>query len=170
MEKKNVMLFLIGKLLKTEVFRSSHVILTVCILFSSPVLFAQTKPAAAEIDAVLKDPAISCAQAAAFILAAANIVYPENTAFEHALVRGWFPKNTIPNDPVQLGRMSFLIIEAFNIKGGFMYAIFPGPRYAFRTMVSRSYIRGAADPAMSVSGERFLLILGNVLNAVGDDL
>jgi hypothetical protein len=56
------------------------------------------------------------------------------------------------------------------MKGGMMYAIFPGPRYAYRSMVSRNFIQGAADPAMTVNGNRFLLILGRVLSAEGDGL
>jgi hypothetical protein len=42
--------------------------------------------------------------------------------------------------------------------------LLPGPRYAYRSMVSNSYIDGNTDPGMTVSGERFLLILGKVLN------
>jgi hypothetical protein len=59
--------------------------------------------------------------------------------------------------------------RAFNIPGGFMHALLPGPRYAFRAMVNRSFIQGAADPGMTVSGERFLQILGKVLDAAGGE-
>jgi hypothetical protein len=86
-------------------------------------------------------------------------------AFAWAVDRGWLPAGATADDPINMGDLSFLIMKAFNLKGGAMYSFFPGPRYAFRTMVSRSFIQSPADPAMRVSGERFLLILGNVLSA-----
>jgi hypothetical protein len=88
-------------------------------------------------------------------------------AFEQAMAKGWLPKGAAADDPITLGGLSLLMMKAFNLKGSMMYAIFPGPRYAFRAMVSRSFIQGAADPGMKVSGERFLLILGKVLNTTG---
>jgi hypothetical protein len=136
----------------------------------SGLLSAQT---AAELDAVLAAPVITNAQAAKFVLNSVGV--PDSgggeatAAFEQALAKGWFSAKAGPNDPVRMGTLSFLMTRAFNIRGGFMYALLPGPRYALRAMVSRSLIQGAADPAMIVSGERFLQILGNVLTCVGED-
>ena len=127
-----------------------------------------TAQTAAELEKVLGTPNVTCAQAAGFVLAAAQDTSAKNTpkdAFEQAVAKGWFSKETKPEDSITLGKLSFLIMKAFNITGGAMYTLFPGPRYAFRTMVSRSYIAGTADPAMKVSGERFLHILGKVLSA-----
>ncbi|MDR1143369.1 MAG: hypothetical protein LBK77_04005 [Spirochaetaceae bacterium] len=125
---------------------------------ASPAAQAVTQEVtqAAELEAFLKVPVVSRAQAARFIAASAP---SPGTAEE-----GWLSKKTEPDDPVNMGELSFLLMRAFNIKGGLMYTLLPGPRYAFRTMVSRSLIQGSADPAMTVSGERFLQILGNVLN------
>jgi hypothetical protein len=142
----------------------------VCFLFSFPAFLpAQT---AAELDAVLETPALSYAQAARFVLASldspADDKGPEG-AFEEAAAKGWLPKKAAAAAPVRLGELSFLMARAFNIRGGFMHALLPGPRYAFRAMVSRSFIQGAADPGMTVSGERFLQILGKVLDAAGGE-
>jgi len=139
------------------------------VLFILPVcLPAQT---AAELETVLKTPAVTCAQAAGFVAAAADeaaaVKSTSKTAFEQAMAKGWFPQGTTPEEAITLGRLSLLMVKAFNIPGGVMYTLFPGPRYAFRTMVSRSYIQGAADPSMNVNGERFLHILGKVLSATG---
>lgn len=133
--------------------------MAVCFLTVSAFLSAQT---AAELDTIMESSAVSCAQAARFVSGAAGGEdSPENTAL--------LPEGAAPDDPVTLGQLSFMMMKAFNIKGGMMYAIFPGPRYAFRTMTGRSLIQGAADPAMTVSGERFLQILGNVLNVAGEE-
>ena len=132
-------------------------------LFLAPVfLQAQT---AAELDAVLGAKAVTYAQAARFVLASAD----DNTpgAFDLAMSRGWLPKNVSAADAINMGELSFLMMKAFNLKGGLMYRMIPGPHYAYRSMVSCSVIQGSADPAMKVSGERFLIILGKVLNLTG---
>jgi len=124
---------------------------------------------AAELETVMKASVVTCAQAARFVTAsAASDASAGNSSqneFEQALAKGWLPKGTTPNEGITLGKLSLLMMKAFDIKGGLMYIIFPGQRYAFRTMVSRSFIQGAADPAMTVNGERFLSILGRVLSA-----
>ncbi|MCL2443529.1 MAG: hypothetical protein FWD13_08735 [Treponema sp.] len=140
-----------------------------CFLFLLPVLLsAQT---AAELETILQSPTVTCTQAARFVLASlADItVQDRNNAFERVMANGWLPKNTLPDENITLRKLSFLIMKAFDMKGGLMYLIFPSQRYAYRTMVSRSYIQGASDPAMLVSGERFLHILGRVLSAEGNE-
>jgi hypothetical protein len=135
-----------------------------CILFLIPVFLpAQT---AAELETVLGTQSVTCAQAVQFVCASADVEAPEGQyAFAWAVEQGWLSKDAAADDPINLARLSFIMMKAFDIKGGMMYRLAPGPRYAFRTMVSRSFIQGAADPAMNLNGERFLLILGKVLNA-----
>ncbi|MCL2066480.1 MAG: hypothetical protein FWG99_03335 [Treponema sp.] len=129
---------------------------------------AQTAgPSLNELEAVLASPALTCAQAARFV--AASVGSGGTDAFERALANGWFPRETVSDDPITLGKLSFLVMQAFDIKGGLLYTIFPSQRYAFRTMVSRSLIQGATDPAMTVSGQRFLHILGNTLSLTGGE-
>jgi len=140
-------------------------LLTVLFYLLSVKLPAQT---AAELEAVLETPAVTCTQAAWFVLSAVNTPASAEAAFEQAAAQGWL-KNTQPDDPITLGRLSFLIMRAFEMKGGLMYRLLPGPRYAYRAMVSRSFIQGEADPAMTVNGERFLDILGKVLSAAGGE-
>ena len=148
-------------------FKARYLYIVLCFLFLTPVFIsAQT---AAELEKILENPAITYSEAAWFVTtssgdpASAETDTPEE-AFEWVMSRGWLPRRAKPDAPVTMGGLSFLLMKAFNIKGGMMYAIFPGPRYAYRTMVSRSYIQGSSDPDLKVSGEQFLLILGNVLN------
>jgi len=139
------------------------------LFFIAPVFVAAQT--AAELEKVLKAENVTCAQAADFVLASAEDAFAKKTAkeaFDQAVAKGWLPQGTAPGDSITLGNLSFLIMKAFNITGGVMYTLFPGPRYAFRAMVSRSYISRTADPAMKVSGERFLHILGKVLSAAED--
>ena len=130
-------------------------------------LSAQT---AAELEIILQTQAVNCAQAAKFVLAsgsdaAANI--SAQSAFDLALSRGWLAEGTKPDEKITLEKLSFLILKAFNMKGGVMYTLNPGPRYAYKSMVSRDFIQGSTSPGMNVNGEKFLLILGKVISAQG---
>jgi len=131
-------------------------------------IYAQT---AAELEAILQTQNVSCAQAAKFVLASGSDAAAANlsaqSAFDLALSRGWLADGTKPNDKITLDKLSFLILKSFNMKGGVMYALSPGPRYAYKSMVSRDFIQGNTSPGMNVSGEKFLLILGKVISAQG---
>ena len=142
-----------------------------CFLFAGRAfLSAQT---AAELEAVLGTSALSCAQAARFVIASSGPLDAEagdgSGAFTQALGKGWFPRGTGADEPISMGKLSFLLMKAFGINGGLMYRIFPGPRYAYRAMVSQFYIQGASDPDMKVSGDNFLNILGRVLGEYGGE-
>jgi hypothetical protein len=68
-----------------------------------------------------------------------------------------------------MGELSYLLMGAFDLKGSFLYRMFPGPRYAFRELSYRRIIAGGADPSRFVSGDYFLRILGNVLSLTGEE-
>lgn len=136
--------------------RMAAAVFVLFVHFTVPA-FLSGQSQAANLQALLESPVVSYAEAVRFI----------GASVEGATD---LPQKAFPEEPISLGELSFLLMKAYNIKGGLMYAAFPGPRYAFRTMVSRSLIQGTADPAMTVSGERFLHILGNVLTYTGGDL
>jgi outer membrane protein OmpA-like peptidoglycan-associated protein len=133
-----------------------------------PGLHAQT---AAEVDELLDSREITWALACRFVLPAAGALETNATApaaFALAREKGWLPKRAAAESPVNLGGLSFLIKQSFSIKGSLLYALFPGPRYAYRQLDYLGLIPGLRDPALKVSGERFLHILGRVLNYRGD--
>jgi hypothetical protein len=136
-----------------------------CSFFIIPsFLPAQT---AERLDALLDSAGVCYAEAAMIVLPSAGLagedVSPE-TAFEEARSRGLLPKAAEPGGAVRLGDLAFLIMGAFDMKGGLFYSLFPGPRYAYRELVHRRLIQGRNDPALTVSGERLLRILGRVLD------
>jgi hypothetical protein len=143
----------------------SFFFITLCFLFITPALLpAQT---AERLDALLDTPELSYAQAAMIVLPAAGLagedVSPE-AAFAEARIRGLLPKKAAPGGAVRLRELAFLIMGAFNMKGGLFYTLFPGPRYAYRELVHRRLIQGRNDPALTLSGERLLRILGRALD------
>jgi hypothetical protein len=132
-------------------------------------LSAQT---ARMIDDLLEAEALSFEAACAVVLAAAGLAVPDSmpeAAYQKALEMGALPRSAKPEGAIKLGQLSFLIMKALNMKSGFCYALFPGPRYACRELAYRKIIQGRNDPSLSVSGERFLLILGRALDYTGAD-
>jgi outer membrane protein OmpA-like peptidoglycan-associated protein len=121
------------------------------------LLRAQT---AAEMDDLLASGEVTAAQASRFVLAAADVA-DESPEAAYALARekGWLPKKAAPDQPVRVGELCFLLMNAFDIPGSFLYALFPGPRYAFREFEYLRLLPGRRDPGLRVSGEELLLFL-----------
>jgi hypothetical protein len=141
--------------------------------FSAVLLPAQRAAAqiAAELERVLDLPVVSYGDAAWVVLNAAGIASAETSrdgAYRFAADNRWFPKKAETEEPATLGGVSLLIMRAFNIRGGFMYTLFPGPRYGYRELARRKIIGGRAYSSTPVSGERLLRILGRALDYVGD--
>jgi hypothetical protein len=146
--------------MKTTCFRTA-----LCFFFIIPAFLpAQT---AERLDALLDSAGVTYAEAAMMVLPAAGLagedVSPE-TAFAEARARALLPKAAEPGKAVRLGDLAFLIMRAFDMKGGLFYTLFPGPRYACRELVHHKLIQGRTDPALTVSGERLLRILGRVMD------
>jgi outer membrane protein OmpA-like peptidoglycan-associated protein len=136
-------------------------------LLCAVLVWGQT---AAEIEGILDTKEITYAQAAYFALASAPGTPPQSQAgaFALALERGWLPKNAEAEGKARLGGLSLLLMRSFDIPGGLMYRFFHNARYAYREMTHRGFIEGRSYPGFTVSGERFLQILGNVLSYTGD--
>jgi hypothetical protein len=134
---------------------------------STQTAVAQT---AAELERILALPAVSYGDAAWLVLGTAGT--PEDfpgDAYRFAEDKGWLPKKAVVEETITLGSLSFLIMRAFNLKGGLMYALFPGPRYACREMQALGFLRGRVYPSNTVSGAEFLQILGEALSYAGDE-
>lgn len=71
------------------------------------------------------------------------------------------------NAPLTLGEFALLVMRGFDLQGGIMYRLFPGPRYAARELVYRKAIYGDPSPYRKVSGAEIVQILGNVMRAQG---
>jgi hypothetical protein len=124
------------------------------------------------LEELLDTAEVTYLSATLFVLQGAGIVGESaqaDTAFAEARSRGFLPRNIAEDTPVTLGELSFLMMKAFDIKGGVWYRLFPGPRYANRFLVYHKLIQGSTDPSQKVSGERLLRILGRVLHYTGAD-
>ena len=132
--------------------------------------FSQT---AAEIDTLLSQETVSVTSAARYVLGAAGTLPPELSgaaaeaeAYTTARSNGWLTSTA--NESITMKELSYLIMKAFDLKGGVMYKLLRNPRYAYREMIYRKVIQGRADPAMNVSGQRLLQIIGRTLSYAGE--
>jgi outer membrane protein OmpA-like peptidoglycan-associated protein len=140
-------------------------------LFCATLVWGQAAQTAAELERILALPAITYGDAARFVLGAAGIAGESDAgAYRFAADNHWLPKKAAAQTPATLGGLSLLIMKAFGLKGGLMYSLFPGPRYAYRELVYRKLITGRAYSGAPVSGERFLRVLGRTLDYAGDAL
>jgi len=149
--------------------RSISIIFFLLILCAT--LNAQT---ADEIQTLLQTSAVSYAQAARFVLEAADVKghYDKTSgqdAVRFAIEKKWLPKKANSQDAISLEKLSLLIMKAFGVKGGPMYTLFGGAHYGYREMVFQDLIQGRSDPHMRVSGERMLFIVNRLLYRIEDD-
>jgi len=145
--------------------------ITILLLSLCAALNAQT---ADEIQTLLETPAVSYAQAARFVLEAAEVTgsYDKTSgqdAMRFAVEKNWLPKNTAAQDAISLEKLSLLIMRAFNLSGGPMYNMFHNAHYSYREMVFKDLIQGRTDPQMKVSGYTMMLIVNRLLFRVEDN-
>ena len=121
---------------------------------------------------MLETQTVTVARAARFVLGAADLLpagvsgtAAETAAYELALSNGWITKEA--SQAATLQDAAFLIMNAFEFKGGIMYSLFRNPRYAYRELIYRRIIQGRSYAAMTVSGTRLLQIIGSCLNYAG---
>jgi outer membrane protein OmpA-like peptidoglycan-associated protein len=148
--------------------KKNFLALPVLLVLSLTPLAAQT---AAELERVLALPALGYGDAAWFVLNTAGLEAENNSpeaAYRFAADKRWLPRKAAEEKPLTLGGLSLLVMKALNIKGGLMYSLFPGPRYAYRELRYRKIIMGRSYSTMTVSGRRFLQILGRALEYAGD--
>lgn len=118
------------------------------------------------LDALLEEDTTTYGQAAYLVLTASARI-PDDaspaTAAEEIAAQGWKVPARTAEEPLTLGEYSFLLMQAFEIKGGIMYRIIPGPRYAGRELAYLKFIKGNTSPYRAFSGEEAIGILGRLL-------
>ncbi len=122
------------------------------------------------VDGLIESDSVSVGQAAYLVLVASDNLGDDadaERAFEMLGNFGWAPEGASADTPIRLKDYSYLLMSAFGLRGGLMYALFPGPRYAYRQLVSSFVIQGRSDPDMAVSGPAAVRMLGRVFDVKG---
>ena len=144
---------------------------TTALLFFTFSLFPQT---AERLEWLLEQERVSYAQAALFVLEAAEHIAPSeqlspDDAFSYAQENNLLPANVQENYAVNLKGLSFLVMQAFDIKGGVFYSITKSQHHAYRELVHRSIIQGRADPLMYINGDQLLFTINRALQLTGNN-
>jgi hypothetical protein len=152
-----------------------NTIFTFFFLILCATLHAQTLD---EIQTLLKTQSVSYAQAARFVLEAADVKvsYDKTSeqgaaqnAMSFAVEKKWLPKNADAQNAITLEDFSLLVMKAFGLKGGPMYVLFNNAHYSYREMVFKELIQGESDPQMKVSGRDMIFIVNRLLYAIEDN-
>lgn len=138
------------------------------------VLFALVSGAsgqsAAFVDTIIDKGSITLGQGAYLVLVASGAI-PDTADQKQAFARldesGLAPRGSVAESPLLLGDYAYLTMKTLGLRGSFLYAILPGPRYAFRHLVYRHVIQGRADPGMPVSGTMALDVIRRALELAG---
>jgi hypothetical protein len=130
--------------------KRSLAVIGLVVLFGLPA-FGQSME---YMDRVLSSPKITTADAAYLVLVSADVLQEDTeSAFSVAKENKWLNASAKAEAPVSLSAFSYLVMRAFKLKGGLMYSLFPGPRYAYRELSYSGAIQGRHDPADPVSGD-----------------
>lgn len=144
--------------------KKGSISLFIIILFSvNTILVAQSNLI---IDQLLEEDRATYGKTVYLVLTAAELLSEEDSvqkAFTLLNEKDWGIKIKQEMDVINIGEYSFLLMKAFNINGGIMYSIFPGPRYAARELYYLGFFFENPSADRYISGEEIVEILGRVL-------
>jgi hypothetical protein len=130
-----------------------------------PALNAQLEQ---QIDQLIEEESASFGRVVYVVLSSLTLCN-ETDSIEEAIAalndKNWGIKTKSENEQITLGEYSFLLMKAFNLNGGLMYTLFPGPRYAVRELAYNKLIPGNADPDRSMTGEEVMTIFTRLANS-----
>ncbi len=115
------------------------------------------------IDRILEQDVATLGAAAYVALNAGDLVSDESTpekAVEVAIQAGWLEEGSSGGDPAGFGQLAHLLMQVFEVPGGLMYRMFPGPRYATREFTYQGWSPIRIGPADQFSGEFLLSVAG----------
>lgn len=122
------------------------------------------------LDDLLAEERASLGKAAYLVLTAAGVA-EEGRSVEEAFAllreKPWGFSASSPEETLTLGSYASMVMHAFGMRGGLMYSLFPGKRYAAREFAYRGFLQGNTSPGRVLSGRDAVHALGRVLEALG---
>ena len=142
-------------------------VLCICfilIMLNIPFLYCQLED---QIDLLLEEEHASFGKAVYLVLVASDIC-GETATLDSALGvlkgKNWGITVKEAENPITLGEYSHLLMKAFNIPGGLLYMLIPGPRYAVRELAYHKLILEDPYPERPVSGNEVMTILTRLID------
>ena len=145
--------------------------IAVAILLTVAASFGQS---AQKVDTILETEKATFGHAAYLIQTALNDGSDElgfDTAFEQfkSENQNLIPDSVTAEDVIPAKTYAFLLMKAFNIKGGLIYRIYPCARYAYRDLRYLAVIQDKNDPDAVMSGAALLQIFGRIDTVQGGE-
>lgn len=124
------------------------------------------------IDELLTQDPAQLGHTAYLVLSAAGSI-PEDSSPDDAIAAareaGLVRSGAAAGDAVSFGAFSYLLTGAFDVPGGVMYRLLPGPRYAAREVIFQGWSRSRRSPREELSGDVVVRILSVYLNTEGGE-
>ncbi len=139
------------------------------ILVLSSGLFAQSND---RIDELLLQESARYDSASYLILAAGGLIAESDSpdsAFLKAQELGLAAPDRSPDSPVRVDELSFMLMKSLSLKGGIMYGLFPGRRYAYRELAFNKMVSESGGPGRTVAGDEVIRTLGYAFKLKGGD-
>ena len=85
------------------------------------------------------------------------------TAYETAMQNHWLPTTKQADEPILLNEFCALVMYALDLKGGLMFRLFPGPRYAYKHFVALGIVNSNGGPKRTVPGDEVLMVVSQAM-------
>jgi len=118
------------------------------------------------IDEMLNKEKAGFGRTSYMVFTAAGLLGDDKTLEESLKYLGklqWNMENKESGEYITLGEYSYMLMKSFNLNGGIMYQLFPGPRYPSRELYYLKLIDENMDSNRYISGEEVIRILGRLL-------
>jgi hypothetical protein len=122
------------------------------------------------VDRLLDEKVATFGDAAYMILNAAGLIPETSTGADAASAvnaAGYLHGSRSETQPITLGEVCYLIMKTQKMRGGVLYSLFPGPRYAAREFTSLHLVKGISHPGRTVTGEEVMRMLESAMESVG---
>ena len=129
--------------------------------------FAQSN---SEVDDLLAQVQARTDSAAYMILVASGQLGEDaspSDAYTMLLDKKWILAAQEPSFPIKVDQYCAIVMRALGLKGGLMYSLFPGPRYAYREFVAKGFVNPSGGPKRLLPGDEVLRILRQALDLKG---
>lgn len=147
----------------------SRVLLLAFLLFALAISSAYSQSDEI-IDSVLDQDTISYGNAAYLVLSATGEVSESSTPQSAISSQGtsmWGFEGKTAESQMSYGEFSYMLMTSFDMSGGLLYRVFPGPRYAAREMSFLGIAPSRVAPGKNLSGADALQMLNEVMELVG---
>lgn len=122
------------------------------------------------LDQLLEEKQATMGNATYLVFVAAGIAsedWSTDRSVQELASLGWGFEDAQPGDLVKLGALAFMIMKSFDMKGGIMYSIFPGRRYAAKEFAYLRFAPGNSSAYRTLSGIDVANILGRAMDFLG---